>query len=82
MARLKDQQAAIAKKKKLLNTEDAATFLGYTIHALKKWRHDGRGPAFYKGKGGMVFYDVKDLKAFKPKIELHRIEPAAAKASA
>lgn len=73
--KLKDEAKKIAKENKMLNTAAAAKYLGYGIPALKKWRSEGKGPAYYKGKGGMVFYDRADLEKFDTKIELVRIEP-------
>jgi hypothetical protein len=75
--KLKDESRKIAKEKKLLNTVQAAKYLGYGEAALKKWRADGKGPAYYKGKGGMVFYDRADLDKFKTKSTLVRVEPRA-----
>jgi hypothetical protein len=73
--RLKDEAKKISKEKGMLNTTAAAKFLDYSEAALKKWRSDGEGPAYYKGRGGMVFYERADLVAFKKKISLTRVEP-------
>jgi hypothetical protein len=73
--RLKDESKKISKEKGMLNTAQAAKFLDYSEHALKKWRSDGEGPAYYKGRGGMVFYGRADLQAFKKKVTLTRVEP-------
>ena len=73
--RLKDESKKIAKEKGMLSTAAAAKFLDYSIAALNKWRSNGEGPAYYKGKGGMVFYELADLQAFKKKVTLTRVEP-------
>jgi hypothetical protein len=73
--RLKDESKKISKEKGMMNTAAAAKFLDYSEAALKKWRSYGEGPAYYKGKGGMVFYELADLQAFKKKVTLTRVEP-------
>ena len=75
--KLKDEVKKISKEKGMLDTIHAAKFLGYSKAALTKWRWEGKGPAYYKGKGGLVFYEVADLQAFKKKITLTRVEPKA-----
>jgi hypothetical protein len=73
--RLKDESKQIAKEKGMLTTTQAAKFLDYSRAALNKWRSNGEGPAYYKGKGGMVFYERADLIAYKKKVSLTRVEP-------
>lgn len=68
------------KKKGMLTITEAAKFLGYSTASLAKWRVKGKGPAYYKGKGGTVLYSIGDLKKFKEKGELVRVAPAAAEA--
>jgi helix-turn-helix protein len=80
--RLKDESKQIAKEKGMLNTVQAAKFLDYSRAALNKWRSNGEGPAYYKGKGGMVFYERADLIAFKKKVSLTRVEPRPRSSSA
>jgi hypothetical protein len=79
--KLKDESKKIQREKGMLNTAQAAKFLDYSDAALKKWRSDGEGPAYYKGKGGMVFYERADLVAFKKKVTLTRVEPKARRSS-
>jgi hypothetical protein len=67
--KLKDQAKRQAFAQKMLDTEQAAKFLGYTTHALKKWRVDGKGPIYYKLAGGLVYYKRKDLIRFQ-KLEI------------
>jgi hypothetical protein len=73
--RLKDEAKKITKEKGMLTSAQAAKFLDYSLHALAKWRSEGGGPAYYKGKGGLVFYERADLIAFKKKVSLVRVEP-------
>jgi hypothetical protein len=73
--KLKDEAKKISKEKGMLNPAQAARFLDYSKAALAKWRSNGQGPAYYKGKGGLVFYERADLIAFKKKITLTRVEP-------
>jgi hypothetical protein len=80
--KLKDEAKRITKEKGMLTTAQAAKFLDYSKHALVKWRTNGEGPAYYKGKGGLVFYERADLVAFKKKVSLTRVEPKARTMSA
>jgi hypothetical protein len=73
--KLKDESKKISKEKGMLNPTQAAKFLNYSKAALAKWRSYGMGPAYYKGKGGMVFYETADLVAFQKKVTLTRVEP-------
>ena len=54
----------MSKPQNSYTIQEAADFLGYSVHALNKWRKDGRGPAFRKGDKG-VRYERSDLEAFK-----------------
>lgn len=45
----------------LINENQAAGFLGYTIRALQNWRHRGGGPKFVKVSQRSVRYRRKDL---------------------
>lgn len=68
---------------KMLNTTEAATFLGYGVATLKKWRLLKKGPVYYKGKGGSIFYEPADLRTFRARIAtLVRVEPQPRKRSA
>ena len=52
---------------KLMNTEDAAEYLGVSPATMRAWRVRGKGPRFckpIKGKGGMVRYYKQDLDAW------------------
>ncbi len=53
----------------LLNEQDAARFLGYTVRALQNWRVRGGGPAFIKISSRSIRYCRRDLIAW---IEKHR----------
>lgn len=54
----------------------AARLLGVSIAALRRWRREGRGPAFVRLEG-CVGYRMTDLDAF---IDSHRVTPSAAEA--
>ncbi len=54
-----------------LNDVAAAKFLGLKPSTLRKYRFDGKGPAYYK-MGGRVVYYTEDLLKFR---SVHRIEP-------
>lgn len=44
----------------------AATILGVTVEAMKKWRQRHKGPNYYQyGGDGSVRYALSDLLAFK-----------------
>jgi predicted site-specific integrase-resolvase len=56
-----------------LDERAAAPLLGVSVHTLRRWRRDGRGPAFVKFRGrerrgrgfaGRVVYRREDLEAF------------------
>ena len=52
----------------LLNTEQAACYLGVTAHTMNNWRHKGMGPPFIKttrSRRGKVFYRPADLEAWQ-----------------
>jgi hypothetical protein len=59
----------------MFTIDEAAEFLGYSRASLAKWRVQSKGPAYYKGKGGMVFYKREDLVKFKTSEELVRVTP-------
>ena len=46
-----------------LNTPSAAEYLGFTDNTLRVWRHEGRGPNYYK-VGRHVRYHRDALDAF------------------
>lgn len=51
----------------LLNTRDAASYLGLSAKSLERWRSDGTGPAFVKagpGRRAAVRYRKSDLDAW------------------
>ena len=55
-------------------TEQAAAHLALKPKTLHNWRAQGRGPAFVK-LGGRVLYPIRDLEAF---VAANRHEPQAA----
>jgi hypothetical protein len=62
--------------KQLLNTREAALFLGVSVSTLKKWRVEKKGPPYIKGAGatGHPRYRRSDLIAF---LENSTISPSA-----
>lgn len=50
------------ESKKVLTPQEAALYIGYSIHTLKAWRAQGIGPKFVKA--GSIRYRVKDLEAW------------------
>jgi len=45
----------------LINEQQAATFLGYTVRALQNWRVRGGGPKFIKVSARSIRYRRQDL---------------------
>lgn len=54
-----------------INEKEAALFMGVAVQTLRNWRHQGRGPAYYK-VGTRVVYLTEDLKSYREK---RRIDP-------
>ena len=46
---------------RLINENEAATFIGYTIRALQGWRVKGGGPMFVRVSGRSIRYRRRDL---------------------
>lgn len=57
----------------VLNTRQAAAYLGLAVSTLNKWRCHGGGPEFLK-LGRAVRYDREDLDAF---LAQHRVTSTA-----
>ena len=49
---------------RLINENEAAGFLGYTIRALQGWRVKGGGPKFVKVSARSIRYRRRDLIAW------------------
>lgn len=49
---------------RLINENEAAGFIGYTIRALQGWRVRGGGPRFVKVSGRSIRYRRRDLIAW------------------
>ena len=54
-----------------VNEHEAARLLGVAVQTLRNWRHQRRGPAYWKA-GSRVNYLVEDLKSYREK---RRIDP-------
>lgn len=78
---MKKKKKAGAVLQMMIETRAAAKLLGYTAHTLKKWRVDGKGPAYYKVRG-KVFYKREELEAFLANDVVVRIDPRAAASTA
>lgn len=48
----------------LINEQEAASFLGYTVRALQNWRVRGGGPLFIKVSARSIRYRRRDLIAW------------------
>jgi predicted DNA-binding transcriptional regulator AlpA len=48
----------------LLNEKQVAEFLGVTVHALRRWRFEGRGPDFFRLEGRLVRYRQEDVEGW------------------
>lgn len=44
-----------------MDPENAANYLGMSVHTLAKWRSAGEGPRYIKPGGGKIFYYQEDL---------------------
>jgi excisionase family DNA binding protein len=53
----------ISARQPLLNTQQAAEYLGLSRKTLENWRHVGGGPN-YRKLGGAVRYSTEDLNAY------------------
>lgn len=49
---------------RLINENEAAAFLGYTVRALQNWRVRGGGPQFVKVSSRSIRYRRRDLIAW------------------
>lgn len=58
----------------LLDSNAAASWLGVAPYTLRRWRCEGRGPAFIK-IGPLARYRLSDLEAF---VASRRITPGGA----
>ena len=47
----------------LLKESDVARILGVSIHCVRRWRYEGRGPRALK-LGSLVRYDASDLDTY------------------
>jgi len=47
-----------------LKPEQAAAHVHKSVHTLKKWRMDGKGPRYYKMNKATVLYHIDDLNSY------------------
>jgi hypothetical protein len=53
----------------------AAPYVGSTEATLRAWRHQGKGPVYYKDPSGQITYRKSDLDAFNETRRPRRIVP-------
>ncbi len=49
---------------KLLNTNELSAMLGVTVNTLQIWRHQGKGPKYFKLSRRAVRYKERDILAW------------------
>jgi predicted DNA-binding transcriptional regulator AlpA len=54
----------VEQDKLLLDEKRLAGYLGVTVHALRRWRFEGRGPRFVKLEGRLVRYCQEDVEGW------------------
>ena len=47
-----------------INEKQLAGYLGISVHALRRWRFEGRGPRFFRLEGRLVRYRPEDVEAW------------------
>jgi excisionase family DNA binding protein len=47
-----------------LNEKQLAEYLGISVHALRRWRFEGRGPKFFRLEGRLVRYRQEDVEGW------------------
>jgi len=57
----------------MIRTPAAAEFLGVRPNTLEIWRHQKRGPKFYR-VGRCIVYDLEDLETFVKANGVHTID--------
>ncbi len=60
-------------KPQLLDTKNAARFLGLSYKTLESWRYADNVELPYVRLGGKIFYEVKDLLGFVEKHKVHSL---------
>jgi predicted DNA-binding transcriptional regulator AlpA len=63
-----------ATKDAVISEQDAGPYIGYSTHALRKWRREGTGPAYLQVGSRSIRYRVADLDNW---LEQRRVEPRA-----
>lgn len=63
-----------AELQPVLNTRDAAAYLGLCWETLRVWRGQGKGPRYVRYCSHCIRYRVEDLDAYK---EAHLVDPAS-----
>jgi hypothetical protein len=60
----------------------AAPYVGKTEATLRTWRHQGKGPVYYKDPSGQITYRKSDLDAFNEARRPRRIVPGEKRSAA
>ena len=47
-----------------INEKQLAGYLGISVHALRRWRFEGRGPQFFRLEGRLVRYRQEDVESW------------------
>jgi excisionase family DNA binding protein len=48
----------------LLDEKQLAEYLGISVHALRRWRFESRGPRFFRLEGRLVRYRQEDVEGW------------------
>ena len=67
---MRDTETKLPITQQAVDEPTAATYAGYTGEAFRKWRREGRGPAFIRVNRS-IRYRVSDLDTW---LDRHRIE--------
>ena len=70
------------EKRRALNPREAAAFLGVSHISLAIWRCKKRYALPYLRVGNRIFYELKDLEAFKKRRKVHPRPSRRARAAA
>jgi hypothetical protein len=60
----------------------AAPYVGSTEATLRTWRHQGKGPVYYKDPSGQITYRKSDLDTFNETRRPRRIVPGEKRSAA
>lgn len=55
----------------LLDSKEAAKYLGISVSTLRRWRRDTIGPVYKKYPSGAIVYDQMDIDIFLKKNSIY-----------